>query len=397
VRPGRRQRAATAAAVIAALATLLVRPVGATPMGDKQAEAIRIAQRLETLGERISVLDERYNQARLREQAAREALAATKVRLQASDAQLAEARARLARVALSTYLHSGSASLISVLLRGEDVGDLDRRRRYVRTALDERQQAITDVATAQRQLEASQTALESEQKAAHVAAADAATNRAAAETTIASQERTLAKVTGEMAGLVKAEQANRAAEEQRIAEARLAPSTTTTTTTVKAAAAGSASTSTTSTTTTTVKSLLSGATTTTTTTTAATAPAPLTSPPPSARASAAVEEAKRQIGKPYVFGGSGPDNFDCSGLVAWAWRAAGVSLPHSAGSQYRDYPKVPLNALQPGDIVVFGSDLHHNGIYVGGGQMIHAPQTGDVVKYASIYRQDVYGASRPSS
>jgi cell wall-associated NlpC family hydrolase len=201
-----------------------------------------------------------------------------------------------------------------------------------------------------------------------------------------------------MAGLVKAEQVKRAAEEQRIAEARLAPSTTTTTTTVRPATAGSASPSTSSTTTTTVKSLAGGAPTTTTTTTAAsTAPAPLTSPPPSARASAAVEEAKRQLGKPYVFGGSGPDNFDCSGLVAWAWRAAGVSLPHSAGSQYRDYPKVPLTALQPGDIVVFGSDLHHNGIYVGGGQMIHAPQTGDVVKYASIYRQDAYGASRPSS
>jgi cell wall-associated NlpC family hydrolase len=377
---------------------MIVRPVGATPLADKQAEAARIAQRLDTLGNRISVLDERYNQARLREEEAQQGLAVTKVRLRASDAQLAQARDRLARVAVSTYVHSGSASLISVLLRGDDVGDLDRRRRYVRTALDDRRQAIGDVATAQRELAASQTALESEQKTAHTAAADAATNRAAAETAIASQERTLAKVTGEMAGLVKAEQVKRAAEEQRIAEARLAPSTTTTTTTVRPATAGSASPSTSSTTTTTVKSLAGGAPTTTTTTTAAsTAPAPLTSPPPSARASAAVEEAKRQLGKPYVFGGSGPDNFDCSGLVAWAWRAAGVSLPHSAGSQYRDYPKVPLTALQPGDIVVFGSDLHHNGIYVGGGQMIHAPQTGDVVKYASIYRQDAYGASRPSS
>ena len=108
-----------------------------------------------------------------------------------------------------------------------------------------------------------------------------------------------------------------------------------------------------------------------------------------------VEEARRQLGKPYVYGGSGPNNFDCSGLVAWAWRAAGVSLPHSAGTQYRNYPKVPLDSLQPGDIVVFGSDLHHNGLYVGGGQMIHAPQTGDVVRYASIYRRDLYGASRP--
>jgi len=376
------------------LATLLVRPVGATPLSDKQAEASRIAQRLDTLGDRISVLDERYNQARLREDAAREALAATTERLETSDAQLTEARERLERVAVATYVHGGSASLISVLLHGDNVSDLDRRRRYVRTALDDRRQAIADVENAQRELEAAQGDLESQQRVAHLAAADAESNRAKAETAIASQRHTLAKVQGEMSSLVKAEQERRAAEEERIAQARLAASaTTTTTTTAVKAATGSPST----TTSTTAKSLLGPGATTTTTTGSTTQPAPLTSPPPSSRASAAVEEAKRQLGKPYVFGGSGPDNFDCSGLVAWAWRAAGVTLPHSAGSQYRDYPKVPLTALQPGDIVVFGSDLHHDGIYVGNGQMIHAPQTGDVVKYASIYRQDLYGASRPAS
>lgn len=392
--------------MIAALATLLVRPVGATPLGDKQAEAARVAQRLETLGNRISVLDERYNQARLREEDAQQALAATKVRLEASDEQLAQARDRLARVAVSTYVHSGSASLISVLLRGDDVGDLDRRRRYVRTALDDRRQAIGDVANAQRELQASQTALESEQKTAHTAAADAATNRAAAETAIASQERTLSKVQGEMKDLVTQEQSRRALDQQRVAEARLAAATTTTSAT---AAASGTSTSTSSSTTTTLapgKTAASlGPTTTTsttnpgaTTTTTAKAPAGgvLSNPPVSSGASAAVAEAKRQLGKPYVFGGSGPDNFDCSGLTAWAWKAGGRTLPHSATAQYNMLPHVAITNLQPGDLVFFGSDIHHVGIYSGGGQMIHAPQTGDVVKYSSIAsRSDLVGAARP--
>jgi cell wall-associated NlpC family hydrolase len=121
----------------------------------------------------------------------------------------------------------------------------------------------------------------------------------------------------------------------------------------------------------------------------------LSNPPVSAGASAAVEEAKRQLGKPYVFGGAGPDNFDCSGLTAWAWKAGGRTLPHSATAQYNMLPHVAISDLQPGDLVFFGSDIHHDGIYVGGGQMIHAPQTGDVVKYSPIARPDLVGAARP--
>jgi cell wall-associated NlpC family hydrolase len=100
-----------------------------------------------------------------------------------------------------------------------------------------------------------------------------------------------------------------------------------------------------------------------------------------------VAEARRQLGKPYHFGAAGPDSFDCSGLTMWAWRAAGVSLPHYSGAQYNATTHIPLNELQPGDLVFFYSDLSHVGIYVGGGQMIHAPQTGDVVRYASIFSE----------
>ena len=112
-------------------------------------------------------------------------------------------------------------------------------------------------------------------------------------------------------------------------------------------------------------------------------------------ASGAVEEARRQLGKPYRYGAAGPDSFDCSGLTMYAWRAGGVSLPHSAAMQYDAIPHVAVTQLQPGDLVFFGSPIYHEGIYVGGGQMIEAPHTGANVRYASIYRSDLVGAGRP--
>ena len=101
------------------------------------------------------------------------------------------------------------------------------------------------------------------------------------------------------------------------------------------------------------------------------------------------------LGVKYQWGGDSPaTGFDCSGLMFWAWGQAGRFLPHNAAEQYNALPKVPIADLQPGDLVFFGKDLHHDGMYIGNGQMIHAPFTGDVVRIASIYRADlvIYGA-----
>jgi cell wall-associated NlpC family hydrolase len=78
-----------------------------------------------------------------------------------------------------------------------------------------------------------------------------------------------------------------------------------------------------------------------------------------------------------------------------AWKAGGVSLPHSAEAQYSAIAHVSTSSLQPGDLLFYGSPIHHVGIYVGNGQMIEAPQTGEVVRYASIWRSDLVGAGRP--
>ena len=112
-------------------------------------------------------------------------------------------------------------------------------------------------------------------------------------------------------------------------------------------------------------------------------------------AQVAVSTAMAQLGKPYGWGASGPDSFDCSGLTMFAYAAAGVSLPHYTGAQINMGRHVSWDEMQPGDLIFFGADLHHMGMYIGGGQMIHAPHTGDVVKISSLagYYQSTYAGS----
>ncbi len=121
-------------------------------------------------------------------------------------------------------------------------------------------------------------------------------------------------------------------------------------------------------------------------------PTPPPPPPSSGGVSAVIAYAQAQLGKPYQWGAEGPSSFDCSGLTLRAWQQAGVFLPHYTGAQYAQTQRVAISDLQPGDLVFYGSSgetSHHVGLYVGGGQMIEAPHTGAVVRYASIYRSDL--------
>jgi cell wall-associated NlpC family hydrolase len=128
---------------------------------------------------------------------------------------------------------------------------------------------------------------------------------------------------------------------------------------------------------------------------AATAVTPSTPPPPVAgKAGIAVSFAYAQLGKPYVWAAAGPSSYDCSGLTLAAWRGAGVFLPHNAAMQYNALPHISRGSLQPGDLV-FYSGLGHEGIYVGNGQIIHAPTFGDHVRLASVDMMPPYGYARP--
>jgi peptidoglycan DL-endopeptidase CwlO len=122
---------------------------------------------------------------------------------------------------------------------------------------------------------------------------------------------------------------------------------------------------------------------------------PVINVPASGRAAIAVATAKRQVGKPYVWAAAGPSAFDCSGLTMYSWAAAGVALPHSSSMQIGVGSRVSRSQLMPGDLVFFYSPIHHVGLYIGNGMMIHAPTSNDVVKYASIDNMPLSGASRP--
>ena len=103
-----------------------------------------------------------------------------------------------------------------------------------------------------------------------------------------------------------------------------------------------------------------------------------------AAAQVAVNTALAQQGKPYVWAAAGPNSYDCSGLTQFAYRAAGIALPHSSGMQSRVGTPVSLSALQPGDLLFFYSPVSHVGMYIGNGQMVHAGTSGDVVKVIDL-------------
>jgi len=117
---------------------------------------------------------------------------------------------------------------------------------------------------------------------------------------------------------------------------------------------------------------------------------------------AAASWALRQLGKPYVWGGAGPNAFDCSGLTMRAWQHAGVQLDHWTGTQWTSGPHIPIAGLQRGDLLFFASNpydpstIHHVGIYIGHDMMVDAPYTGVNVRIDSIFEPGLIGATRPA-
>ncbi|MFD8594082.1 NlpC/P60 family protein [Kitasatospora sp. NPDC059646] len=116
---------------------------------------------------------------------------------------------------------------------------------------------------------------------------------------------------------------------------------------------------------------------------------------PSAMGRKAVAWALQQLGKDYVWGGAGPDVFDCSGLTSQAWLHAGRAIPRTSQEQWAQLKHVPLNQMRPGDLVVYYGGATHIGMYIGGGLVVQAPRTGDVVKISQVGAMPILGAVRP--
>ena len=380
---------------------LVTAPASAAPAPDKQTQADQLAQQLDDQGQHIAALDEQYNQAQAKADAISQQLAAIEPKLTDSNQQLTAARQRLSQASVDAYIHGGSSPLLGALLKST-ASDFGVRRTYVNAALDEQRGALAQFDTARRKLLKTRDQLRAAQSQARAAAAAIDANRKAIEATVASQQATMQQVTQPgMAPLVAQAAADRAQQQQAQGKQRFdqlaapAPPSTTTVPRGPAVAAptkpagGSGS---------------GPATTARPAPPTTTAPKPASPPPPTPvgpappvkpGAATAVNVAKAQLGKPYQWAAAGPDSFDCSGLVMYAWHAGGVSFAHSAAMQYDETARIALSQLQPGDLVFFYTPIEHVGIYVGGGQMIDAPYTGAFVRYDSIYNPALVGAGRP--
>lgn len=118
-------------------------------------------------------------------------------------------------------------------------------------------------------------------------------------------------------------------------------------------------------------------------------------PGPAARA--ALMFAVTQIGRPYVWGATGPDAYDCSGLTSRAWQSVGATVPRTSQEQWAQLPRVPQNEMRPGDLIVYFPDATHIGMYLGAGLMVHAPRPGRHVTAAKVDSLPVLGVVRPAA
>jgi cell wall-associated NlpC family hydrolase len=358
-----------------------VRPAGADEIADKKAQAARIAAQVEAEGEKVSILAERLNEARLHADKVQAELNATQVEVARTEAQVANATKNLKTHMVSAYIKGGHVSALQMLVGGKgEASSLAVRTSYVKAVAGKERTALDALAVAKEQSNAKQAALSAVKKDATSALKAVEADRKAAAGAEANAKATLGQVQGELADLVAAEARRRAEEAQRRAQAELAARQ------AREAAArnqpapgGNAGPNSPN-------------------SPARRPPSPVAdpgpAPAPNPGAQKAVDEAKRQLGKPYEYGAGGPDSYDCSGLTSWAWRAGGVSLPHSSRAQYSATHRVAVGDIQPGDLVFYGNPIHHVGIYVGNGTMVEASQTGTPVRYASIYRSDLVGVGR---
>lgn len=351
---------------------------GAQTVEQKRQEAAEIAARIEQLGQEYSALDEEYHEATLELEEAEAGVAEAEARVAQMREELDARRGEVRGYAVEAYMGGESVPGLDVVL-GSDPDEIPTRRTYLASASGDRQDLIDRLEAAQEDLDEEIAHLEQAKAEAAAVRDQAKAARDRAKEKIAEQEALEAKVEGELAELVRQEEARRAAEEQRRAEAAAraaaerasqAPPPAVTRNPSRPAPPPESSPS---------------------------EPPPSIGAPPPPGASGVVALAYSLIGVPYVWGGGSPSTgFDCSGFTSYVWGQNGRSLPHSSRAQYAMTRRIPMSDLQPGDLVFYGKPtIHHVALYVGGGTIVHAPGTGRHVRADSVYYwSELVGAGR---
>jgi len=334
------------------------------PLDDKKAQAKQLEQQITENGRRIDALNEQINSAQIALDEANTAITTAEAQVAAATKKTKELRAELGQRAAALY--RGSAVTDGVAnLDARNALELNSRKQYTGVAAQREQQLVSQLARAKEELRARKADAEQARNTASAKKDEIQQTKQDLAAGDAKQRSLLSHVNGEIAQLVAQQEIERQQREQAAAQARLLAVQTAPKTTTSATSTSTSSTST------------------------ATSSTPI--PAPSGGASKAIAYAQAQLGKPYCYAGVGPACFDCSGLTMMAWGSAGVSMPHGSTEQYNMFPHVPVSQAQPGDLIVWDG---HVGLYIGGGMMIHAPHTGDVVKVAPLYGTP-WGAARP--
>lgn len=347
-----------------------------------RARAQAIASELEVMREQEAILGTQMLQVQENIAATRQQIDETKAAIEDAKGRLGTAKAQASQYLVSAYMGAGVGDDLSV--GATDPNEAVNEKVLLDTLQGDREQVAEDLRAAQLDLEQKTADLETVNAQLAAQEAELANVQAELERIIAGQEELLADTTAELRAAIAAEEERRrrAAEAQARAMAAAQQAAAQQAAAQQAAAqqqgggqqavrqsGGSRS---------------SGG--------GSTAPAYVASAAPYTGSNAAIAAAMSKLGTPYRWGGTGNGGYDCSGLVQTAFSAAGKSLPRVASAQYAATQRIGANQAQAGDLVFWGgSNAHHVGIYVGNGQVLHAPRTGDVVKVAPLYGNPTFG------
>jgi cell wall-associated NlpC family hydrolase len=314
----------------------------------KQAEAQQVFAQIQDIDRSLGAAVEQYNLANVRLHRIEGDLRENRKQLALARANLKTAQKSLAVRLVTAYTSNADNSTIAVLLGSTSFEDLLNRVEAINSTSNQDASIVEQVAASRQEIERNRMALRNAHDEQQRIVAQKAAQRQHIESQLAARQRLLSSIKGEIQRLKAAE----AAQQRRLAAAAQARVAVQATPAVTGVGAGAAT------------------------------PEGSSVAPPNVHGGV-VGVAMRYLGVPYVWGGASPRGFDCSGLVMYAFAQIGVSLPHSSYAMFNMGTPVSMGQLQPGDLVFF-SGASHMGIYVGGGQFIHAPHTGDVVKISSL-------------
>jgi peptidoglycan DL-endopeptidase CwlO len=317
----------------------------------KESQAQQVLAQINSIDVSLNSAVEQYNLANVRLRQIHGDLRDNKLQLTVARAALARSQKALERRLVGVYTSGSQNSTLSVLLGATSLNDLINRVETISSTSKEDTRIVNEVVAARLAIQRHRRELESAQSRQQQVVAQKAAERQHIETQLAQRRQLLSSIRTEIQH-IKAVEAARQLQLAAAARARLASGQT--------APAGPAP-----------VVGVSGST-----------PEGSTVAPPNTHGGV-VGIAMRYLGVRYVWGGASPSGFDCSGLVMYVFAQIGVALPHSSYAQFGMGTPVSMSQLQPGDLVFFAG-ASHVGIYIGGGQFIHAPHTGDVVKISSL-------------